>query len=117
MGFLADEEVARLAGQARNLMVGERLQGIRYVIRDRDARYTGPFDEVFRTKDVDIVKPRSGLRERTRSPSGGSARSGPSALTGYWCSAAATWSGSFGLTPLTTTGEGRTAALTSRRRT
>jgi putative transposase len=56
MGFLADEEVARLAGQARNLMVGERLQGIRYVIRDRDARYTGPFDKVFRTKDVDIVK-------------------------------------------------------------
>ncbi|MGH2650998.1 MAG: hypothetical protein ACRDHK_07285, partial [Actinomycetota bacterium] len=32
--------------QARNLAVGERLQGIRVVIRDRDAKFSGPFDEV-----------------------------------------------------------------------
>jgi len=42
--------------QARNLAVGERLQGVRFLIRDRDAKYSGPFDEVFRTEGVNIVR-------------------------------------------------------------
>jgi len=42
--------------QARNLAVGERLEGIRFLIRDRDAKYSGPFDEVFRTEGVSIVR-------------------------------------------------------------
>ena len=42
--------------QARNLAVGERLQGVRFLIRDRDAKFSGPFDEVFRTEGVNIVK-------------------------------------------------------------
>jgi transposase InsO family protein len=28
----------------------------RFLIHDRDAKYTGPFDEVFRTKGVSIVR-------------------------------------------------------------
>jgi putative transposase len=36
--------------------VGERLEGIRFVIRDRDAKYSGAFDEVFRSEGVGVVK-------------------------------------------------------------
>jgi transposase InsO family protein len=36
--------------------VGERLQGVRFLIRDRDSKYSGPFDEVFRTEGVKVVK-------------------------------------------------------------
>jgi putative transposase len=36
--------------------VGERLEGIRFLIRDRDAKYSGPFDEVFRSEGVSIVR-------------------------------------------------------------
>lgn len=42
--------------QARNLAVGERLRDIRFLIRDRDAKFSGPFDEVFRTEGVKVVK-------------------------------------------------------------
>jgi putative transposase len=42
--------------QARNLAVGERLQGVRYLIRDRDSKFSGPFDEIFRTEGVHVVK-------------------------------------------------------------
>ncbi len=42
--------------QARNLAMGERFRAIRFVIRDRDAKYSGPFDEVFRSEGVSIVK-------------------------------------------------------------
>jgi putative transposase len=42
--------------QARNLAVGERLRGIRFVIRDRDSKFSGPFDEVFRSEGVRIVR-------------------------------------------------------------
>jgi hypothetical protein len=48
---------------------GERLEAIRFVIRDRDAKFSGPFDEVFRSEGVNIVKTPIGLRERTHSPS------------------------------------------------
>ncbi len=42
--------------QARNLAVGERLRGVRVLIRDRDSKYSGPFDEVSRTEGVKVVK-------------------------------------------------------------
>lgn len=42
--------------QARNLAVRERLQGVRFLIRDRDSKFSGPFDEVFRTEGVNIIK-------------------------------------------------------------
>lgn len=38
------------------MAVGERLGGIRLLIRDRDSKYSSPFDEVFRTEGVRIVK-------------------------------------------------------------
>ena len=39
----------------RNLAVGEGLGRIRFAIRDRDAKYSGPFDEVFQSEGVGIV--------------------------------------------------------------
>jgi len=57
--------------QARNLAVREWLDGIRFVLRDRDSKFSGPFDEVFRSEGVRIVKTPIRLPLRTRTPSGG----------------------------------------------
>jgi putative transposase len=45
-----------MAQWARNLAVGERLRGVRFLIRDRDSKFFGPFDEVFRTEGVRIIR-------------------------------------------------------------
>jgi transposase InsO family protein len=42
--------------QARNLAVEERLRGIRFAIRDRDSKFSRPFDEVFRSEGTKILK-------------------------------------------------------------
>jgi putative transposase len=42
--------------QARNLGLEFADQGMRFLIRDRDSKYSGTFDEVFRTAGIRIVK-------------------------------------------------------------
>jgi putative transposase len=42
--------------QARNLSLDFSDAGIRFLIRDRDSKYSGPFDEVFRSEGIRIVK-------------------------------------------------------------
>ena len=42
--------------QARNLGLNFSDQGMRFLIRDRDSKYSGPFDEVFRSEGIRIVK-------------------------------------------------------------
>jgi hypothetical protein len=42
--------------QARNLSFTGLLERTRFLIRDRDSKYTSPFDEVFRTEGIRIVK-------------------------------------------------------------
>jgi hypothetical protein len=42
--------------QARNLGLFFAEQKIRFLIRDRDSKYTGPFDEVFRSEQIRIVR-------------------------------------------------------------
>jgi putative transposase len=42
--------------QARNLGLDFSDQGVRSLIRDRDSKYSGPFDEVFRSEGIRIVK-------------------------------------------------------------
>lgn len=42
--------------QARNLGLDFSEHGVRFLIRDRDSKYSAPFDEVFRTEGVRIVK-------------------------------------------------------------
>ena len=56
VGVTPNPDSAWVTQQARNLAVGERLEGIRFVIRDRDSKFSGPFDEVFRSEGVSIVK-------------------------------------------------------------
>jgi len=40
----------------RNLGLDFSDQGMRFLIRDRDSKYSGPFDEVFRSEGIRIVK-------------------------------------------------------------
>ena len=56
LGVTRNPDSGWVTQQARNLAVGEWLEGIRFVIRDRDARFSGAFDEVFATEDVRITK-------------------------------------------------------------
>ena len=45
-----------VAQQARNLGLDFSDQGVRFLIRDRDSKYSGPFDELFRSEGIRIVK-------------------------------------------------------------
>jgi putative transposase len=42
--------------QARNLGLDLSDSGIRFLVRDRDSKYSGSFDEVFRSEGIRIVK-------------------------------------------------------------
>jgi transposase InsO family protein len=47
-----------VAQQARNLMsnLGERAQLFRFLIRDRDGKYTAVFDEVFTSEGIEVIR-------------------------------------------------------------
>jgi transposase InsO family protein len=47
---------AWITQQARNLAMGGRLKDKQILLRDRDAKFSGPFDEVVRTEGVAVVK-------------------------------------------------------------
>ena len=55
-GRLRDPRSAWMAQQARNLATECRLAGIRFLVRDRDAKSAGPFDEVFRGEGLRIIR-------------------------------------------------------------
>jgi putative transposase len=56
LGVTRNPDSAWVTQQARNLAVGERFKEIRFVIRDRDTKFSGPFDEIFRSEGVNVVK-------------------------------------------------------------
>jgi transposase InsO family protein len=56
LGVTRNPDSAWVTQQARNLAVGERLGGVPFLIRDRDSKYSGPFDEVFRTEGVRVIR-------------------------------------------------------------
>jgi putative transposase len=56
LGVTRNPDSAWVTQQARNLAVEERLQGVRFLIRDRDSKFFGPFDEVFRSEGVKVIK-------------------------------------------------------------
>ncbi len=55
-GVTAHPDSAWVTQQARNLTIDERLEGVRFLLRDRDTKFSGPFDEVFRTEGVGVIR-------------------------------------------------------------
>jgi len=55
-GITAHPDLAWVTQQARNLAMDGRTQEARFLIHDRDSKYTGPLDEAFRTEGVDVIR-------------------------------------------------------------
>jgi len=56
VGVTAHPDSAWLTQQARNLAIDERLGDAGFLVRDRDAKFSGPFDEVLRTEGVRVIR-------------------------------------------------------------
>ena len=69
--------------QARNLLMdlGDRADRFRFLIRDRDSKFTTAFDAVFTGADIRIIRTRSEHPGRTGSRNGSSARYAANAST------------------------------------
>jgi transposase InsO family protein len=55
-GVTAHPKSAWVTQQARNLMMEDRMAGTQFLIRDRDAKYSRPFDEVFRSESLRVIR-------------------------------------------------------------
>src|SRR5215210_1312107 len=55
-GVTATPDAAWMSQQARNLAIEERLETVRFLLHDRDAKFSGPFDQIIRSEDVRVIK-------------------------------------------------------------
>jgi putative transposase len=69
--------------QARNLSFTGIFERTRFLIHDRDSKFSGAFDEIFRSEGIKVIHTRrSARRKRTHTPSGSCAPSAPNVSTG-----------------------------------
>src|SRR4029453_18789830 len=83
-GVTANPNGGWVTQQARNLLLvlGERGRRQRFVLRDRDTKFTCSFDGVFCAEGAEMLVTPCRHRTRTPTPSAGSGPCGPSAWTG-----------------------------------
>jgi putative transposase len=57
-GVTASPTGASVAQQARNLtmVIAERARQVRFLVRDRDTKFTASFDEVFRSECIRVIR-------------------------------------------------------------
>jgi transposase InsO family protein len=55
-GVTANPEGVWMRQQARNLAIEERLDNARFLLHDRDAKFSGQFDELVRSEGVRVIK-------------------------------------------------------------
>jgi hypothetical protein len=55
-GVTANPDGAWVTQQARNLAIEEQLGNVRYLIHDRDSKFSGPFDSVFASEGVRVIE-------------------------------------------------------------
>src|SRR5712692_8751198 len=73
-GTTANPDGAWVTQQARNLLMRLDDEGVwpRFLIRDRDGKFTRDFDEVFRCEGIRVINGPSARPGRERTPSAGS---------------------------------------------
>ncbi len=55
-GVTEHPDSAWVTQQARNLAIEERLSDVRFLVRDRDAKFPGSFDAVLRAEGVRVIR-------------------------------------------------------------
>ena len=55
-GVAAHPNSSWVTQQARNFALDDRVNKAKFLVRDRDAKYSGPFDEMFRFEGVRVIR-------------------------------------------------------------
>jgi putative transposase len=68
--------------QARNLSFTDLFERVRFLIHDRDSKFSGAFDEIFRSEGIKVIHTPTRAPQRTPTPNGSSEPSAPNVSTG-----------------------------------